>query len=182
MNEKVIYIGLDVDDQNFHEAALIAATGEIIEFKCRPNAKGLINQLQKLKIKFPELEIKTCYEATYIGFTLQRDLAAQGFACDVIAPNSIPRMHGNQIKTDRLDAIKLAQLYASGLLTIVTPPEVEMEKDRDLMRSRQFILHQLSEVRTHIQSLLRRTNLHYKFETGSLSHWTRNHLSWLEKK
>ncbi len=40
MNEKIIYVGLDVDDQNFHGAAFIAVTGEVIEFKCRPNTKG----------------------------------------------------------------------------------------------------------------------------------------------
>jgi len=182
MNEQIIYVGLDVDDQNFHGAALIAGSGEVIEFKCRPNTKGLINQLQNLKDKFPDSEFKICYEATYIGFTLQRDLATHGFVCDVIAPSSIPRVHGNQIKTDRLDAGKLAQFYASELLTIVTPPEVEMEKDRDLMRSRQFMMVQLTEVRTHIQSLLRRNNLHFKSETGSLSHWTRNHLCWIERK
>ena len=103
MNEKIIYIGLDVDDQNFHGAALITATGEVIEFKCRPNTKGLLNQLQNLKTKFQDFDFKLCYEATYIGFTLQRDLADQGYSCEVIAPSSIPRVHGNQIKTDRLE-------------------------------------------------------------------------------
>lgn len=182
MSNKIIYIGLDVDDQNFHGTAFIQVTGEIIEFKCRPNIKGLLNQLEKLSTKFKDFKFKICYEATYIGFTLQRDLIAKDYFCEVIAPSSIPRVHGNQIKTDRIDAGKLAQFYASGLLTIVTSPDVEMEKDRDLMRSRQFILHQLSEVRTHIQSLLRRHNLHYKSETGSQSHWTRNHLCWLDRK
>jgi transposase len=113
---------------------------------------------------------------------VRRDLAAQGYTCKVIAPSSIPRIHSNQIKTDRLDAAKLAQFYVSGLLAIVNAPDVDMEKDRDLRRSRQFILHQLSKVRTHFQSLLRRNNLHYKSETGSMSHWTRNHFSWLERK
>ena len=159
MSEKIIYVGLDVDDQNFHGAAFIPATGEVSEFKCRPNIKGLINQLESLKAKQQDFNLKICYEATYIGFTLQRDLAVEGYDCEVVAPSSIPRVHGNQVKTDRLDATKLAQFYSAGLLTIVTPPEVETEKDRDLMRSRQFILHQLSEVRTHIQSLLRRNNL-----------------------
>ena len=32
-----------------------------------------------------------------------------------------------------LGDLQVAQFYASGLLTIVTPPEVEMEKDRDLI-------------------------------------------------
>ncbi|MBN8536509.1 MAG: hypothetical protein J0M15_05615 [Deltaproteobacteria bacterium] len=30
MSEKVIYVGLDVDDQNFHGVALIACTGEAL--------------------------------------------------------------------------------------------------------------------------------------------------------
>jgi transposase len=176
MKENIIYVGVDVDDQSFHGSALIPATGELLDFKCRPNVKGLCNQLQILKDKFPKLEIKVCYEATYIGFTLQRDLSAHGYFCEVIAPSSIPRVHGNQIKTDRIDASKLAQFYASGILTIVTPPEPEMEADRDLMRSREFMLHQLSEIRTHIQSLLRRNNLHYKSETQHCAHWTKHHL------
>jgi transposase len=159
MNEQIICVGLDVDDQNFHGAALIAGSGEVIEFKCRSNTKGLINQLQNLKDKFPSSQFKICYEATYIGFTLQRDLATHGFVCDVIAPSSIPRVHGNQIKTDRLDAGKLAQFYVSGLLTIVTPPEVEMEKDRDLMQSRQFMMLQLTEVRTKQTEKLSRSGL-----------------------
>ena len=106
MNEKIIYVGLDVDDQNFHGAVLISASGEVIEFKCRPNTKGLINQLQNLKAKLQDFNLKICYEATYIGFTLQRDLATQGYACDVITPSSIPRAHGNRTPTDRIDASK----------------------------------------------------------------------------
>ena len=117
MNEKIIHVGLDVDDQNFHGAALIASTGEVIEFKCRPNTKGLENQLLKLKTKFQDFDFKICYEATYIGFTLLRDLVALGYFCEVIAPSSIPRVHNNQIKTDRLDAAKLAQFYACLLYT-----------------------------------------------------------------
>jgi hypothetical protein len=57
-----------------------------------------------------------------------------------------------------------------------------MEKDRDLMRSRQFVLHQFSEVRTHIQSLFRRNGMHYKAETKYNSHWTKHHIFWIERK
>ena len=40
MNNKIIHVGHYVDDQNFHGAAFIAYTGEVIKFKCRPNTKG----------------------------------------------------------------------------------------------------------------------------------------------
>ena len=182
MSKNIIYVGVDVDDQSFHATAFMPDTGEIYEYKVKPTLKGLENKLEELKKKFPNSLVKICYEATYIGFTLYRELTDAGYDCVVIAPSSIPRRHGNQIKTDRVDALKLAQFYAAGVLTFVSVPEEEIEKDRDLMRSRQFMLQQLSEIRTHIQSLLRRNGIHYKSETGGLSHWTRLHLSWLEKK
>lgn len=37
----------------------------------------------------------------------------------------------------------LAPFYGAGILTFVTAPETESE--RDFLRSRQFVLHQLSE-------------------------------------
>ena len=182
MTKNIIHVGIDVDDNSFHGAAFFKETGEIIEFKTKPTFKGLQNKLDELKERFPESELKICYEATYIGFTLQRDLTNEGFDCVIVAPSSIPRRHGNQVKTDRVDATKLAEFYASNILTFVTVPEKELEEDRDLMRSRQFILHQLSEMRTHIQSLLRRSGIHYKVETQAKSHWTRQHMCYLERK
>lgn len=57
MSEKIIYVGLDVDDQNFHGAALIAATGEVVGIKCRPNTKGLLSHLQDLIAKYQDFNI-----------------------------------------------------------------------------------------------------------------------------
>ncbi len=182
MSQLIIYVGIDVDDKAFHACALVGSSGEVIEIKCRPTAKGLVNKLKELQAKYPHHKMKLCYEATYIGFSLKREFAELGFECEVVAPNSIPRVKGNQVKTDRVDAGKLAQFYASGLLTIVTVPEKEEERDRDLIRTRQFMLNQLVQLRTHIQSLLRRNGIHYKSETGSLSHWTQQHINWLERK
>lgn len=182
MSQKIIYVGVDVDDNSFHATALFPETGEVLEYKTKPTFTSLVTKLTDLKGKFPDIILKICYEATYIGFTLKRDLESAGFDCVVVAPSSIPRTHGSQVKTDRVDAGKLAQYYAAGILTIVTVPEKEMESDRDLMRTRQFILHQLAEVRTHIQSLLRRNGLNYKSETGNKSHWTKHHMVWIEKQ
>lgn len=103
------------------------------------------------------------------------------FFCEVISPGSIPRTHGNQIKTDRIDAGKLAQHYAAGLLSVVPVPDETLEKDRDLLRSREFMLRKLSEVRTHIQSLLKRNGGQFKAETANKSHWTKHHFYWLER-
>jgi len=66
---------------------------------------------------------------------------------------------------ERIDAAQLAQSYANDLHTIVQVPELEVEQDRDLLRSRQRLMHQREQVRRQLQAILRRNGLHYKAET-----------------
>ena len=181
MNKKIIYIGLDVDDTQYHGAAFDKETGEIVSFKCRPTLKGLVAQLEKMRKYFEADSLKLCYEASYIGHCLQRDLTQAGYDCDVISPGSIPRKGSKSIKTDRIDALDLAQFYANGLLTIVQVPDAATEQDRDLLRSRQQLMKQQNDLRRHIQSLLRRNGRHYKAETQNKTHWTKHHYCWLER-
>jgi len=181
MKQNIIYVGLDVDDTQYHGSALDQSTGEVIDFRCRPTLKGLLGQLNKLGTHFPRCLLKLCYEASYIGYTLQRDLAQKGYHCDVVAPTSIPSPRGKQIKTDRIDAGQLAQFYANGLVSIVCIPDAELEQDRDLMRSRQNLLQQQTQLRKHLQALLRRNGLHYKAQTQNKTHWTKHHYCWLER-
>ena len=131
MNRNIFYVGLDVDDTQYHGSAVDKTTGEIINFKCRPTLKGLLGQLNKLGKHFPGYSFRICYEASYIGYILQRDIVEAGYPCEVVAPTSIPSPRGRQIKTDRIDASQLAQFYANGLLSIVNVPEQEQEHDRD---------------------------------------------------
>ena len=87
----MLYVGLDVDDTAFHGCALISKGGEIIDFRCRPNVDGLVKKLQEIASRGEGQKIYVCYEAGYLGFTLQRDLAKAGIHCGVIDPGSIPR-------------------------------------------------------------------------------------------
>ena len=181
MKVTIIYVGLDVDDTQYHGTAFNKATGEVIDFKCRPTMKGLDGQLKKVARHYPGCAIRVCYEASYVGYSLQRDVTGKGFHCDVVAPTSTPTPRGRAIKTDRIDAGQLAQYYANDLLTIVQAPDAKQEQDRDLLRTRQNLVKQRTDLRKHMQSLLRRNGLHYKAETGNKTHWTRHHHGWLER-
>lgn len=181
MDKNVIYVGIDVDDVHYHGSALDKATGELLNFRCRPTLKGLVGQLDKVHEYFGGARIKLCYEASYVGFSLQRDLQERGYLCEVVAPSSIPRRAGKSVKTDRIDAAELAEFYANGLLTIVAEPNAEVEQDRDLLRSRQRLMQQQGDLRRHILSLLRRNGLHYKAECERKTHWRTHHYGWLEK-
>jgi transposase len=112
MIKKIVYVGIDVDDARYHGSALNKDTGELLSFRCRPTLRGLLIHLAKIRKQFPRHLIKVAYEASYVGISLQRDLAERGYHCVVVAPTSIPRQGGKAIKTDRIDAIQLAQFYA----------------------------------------------------------------------
>ena len=50
-----------------------------------------------------------------------------------------------------------------------------------MLRSRQKLLQQQTQLRKHLQSVLRRNGLHYQAETGNKSHWTKHHYGWLAR-
>lgn len=150
MKQSIVYVGLDVDDTQYHGSAFATPTGVVVDFQCRPTLKGLLRQLEKLGQHFSGCAFRLCYEASYLGYILQRDLAEQGYHCDVVAPTSIPIPRSKQIKTDRIDAAQLAQFYAHDLLTVLSIPEPVQEQDRDLLRTRQH--QRLGSVITFLHS------------------------------
>lgn len=180
MSKKVLHVGLDVDDKSFHIGAFCKETGEIFEMTSRPNVGNLMKKLEKLTKQ--DFELKLCYEATYIGYSLCRDLRKNGLETEIIAPSMIPELASNRVKTDRLDAIKLAKYYSNDLLTPIHIPEKEDEEDRDILRSRSFLVDLRKTLRRHVLSACRRNNLHYKLETSAKHHWTKSHENWLIDK
>jgi transposase len=53
------------------------------------------------------------------GSWLSRDLTGNGLACQVVAPALIPRKAGDRVTTDRRDAITLARVMRSGVLSAI---------------------------------------------------------------
>ena len=174
---KVLHVGLDVDDKSFHIGAFCKETGEMFEMTSKPNIGSLMRKLEKLTNK--EFELKLCYEATYVGYSLCRDLNKNGYKTEIIAPSMIPEISSNRVKTDRLDANKLAQYYSNDLLTPIHIPDEQEEIDRGLIRSRKFLVDQRKILRRHILSTCRLNGLHYKLATGAKHHWSKTHETWL---
>ncbi len=164
VSKKIVYVGLDVDDTAFHGKSIVLETGEFFEFQCKPDAGVLCKKLHEI---FGErYEIHLCYEACYLGYTLYRFLRKVGIHCDVIAPSLIPVKAGTRVKTDRLDAAKLAEYYAKGLLTPIYVPNETDEEVRDIIRSRHFLVKQRTMLKTHILSTCKRHDIKFKEETG----------------
>ena len=157
MKNAIYYGSIDVDDSNFNVALIKTVGEELFHFKCRSNAGAMIKKIKQKNIHLKDIQL--CYEATYLGYTLYRELKSKGIRCEVIAPSLIPRTPGKKVKTDRLDCIKLAQYYLKGMLTPVHIPDEEDEKVRDLIRSRKLLVDQVKKIKTYIISLCKRMSV-----------------------
>lgn len=180
MENKILFIGLDVDDKNFNAYALIEGEKEGIHFKCRPTVKALLEALKsKLEGNFT---YHFCYESTYCGYHICRTLRKAGHEYTIIASSLIPEKAGDKIKKDRLDSEKLAIYFSKGLLTPIHIPSEEDEFVRTMVRSRTFLKEQHKELRKHTISICKQMGWHYKEESKAVSYWTQQHQTWLNEK
>src|SRR5829696_6712908 len=118
-----------------------------------------------------------CYEAGPTGYGLQRQIAALGHECDVIAPSLIPKRPGERVKTNRRDALTLARLHRAGELTAIWVPDPGHEAVRELVRARDAAMADLRAKRQHLQSFLLG---HGRLVPGRKP-WTRAHARWLSE-
>lgn len=145
--EKIMYLAIDVDDKSFTACGIYTENKleKFVEFKTKPSIGALDAKLSKFIAD--GFQLKICYEATYLGFSLYRDLKNKDYDCEVIAPSSIPRPSDSFVKTDRIDARKLAQYYKKEMLTVVGVPDAEVEIVRSVCRSRMFLTKQIKQLK-----------------------------------
>ena len=124
-SKKIVFVGIDVDETAFHGAGIVRETGELFEFKCKADFGALRKKLSD--VFQGRYEIRLCYEASHFGYWLCRRLRKAGIHCDIVAPSLIPMKSGVRVKTDRLDAAKLAEYYAKDMLTAIYIPDETYE-------------------------------------------------------
>jgi transposase len=107
------------------------------------------------------VSLRFCYEAGPCGYGIQRQIAASGHECVVVAPSLIPRRAGDRVKTDRRDAASLAKLHRAGELTAVWVPDTGHEAMRDLVRARLDAVYSLRRARQQLSGFLLRHGCHY---------------------
>ena len=170
-----MFVGLDVHKESTAIGAASAgrAAGRFVG-TAGPTLAELLKSLKSLGR--PEA-LSIVYEADPCGYGLVRELRARGYVCEVIAPSKIPRRSGDRVKTDRRDAVRLAELARAGELVSVIVPDERDEAIRDLSRARVDAVRARLAARHQLKAMLLRHGHRY---TGRSS-WTQAHKRYLAK-
>jgi len=176
VTENTLFVGLDVHKKTISVAIVEGSGGATVRFygtiENTPDALRILCR----KLSRAGRSLHYCYEAGPCGYGVQRQLIRLGHRCDVVAPSLIPRKAGDKVKTDRRDAMMLAQTLRAGQLTAVWVPDEAHEAMRDLVRLRSQAMRDQRKTRQHLLSFLLRHG-----RTSPYGHWTKMHRRWLSE-
>lgn len=176
MGKTIRYVGLDQHAATI--AVAVAESGRDGEVRSLGTIANRPEAVRKLVAKLgPPETLRFCYEAGPCGYGLYWQLVQLGAQCDVIAPTLIPTKTGDRVKTDRLDAEKLARCHRSGDLTAVWVPSAEHEALRDLVRAREAAKEDQLRARNRLGKFLLRQSRRRPDESVA---WGTRHMAWLK--
>lgn len=173
-----IYVGIDVHKKHF----TVSIHGDHLAYKTfnqPPESKPLVNYLVR---NFPNANYFAVYEAGFSGFWLHKELESSGVGCIVVNPCDVPTTDKEKKqKRDNLDSRKLARSLKNGELTAIHVPDLHMQQDRGLLRTRKQLVGNQTRCRNRIKSLLDFYGIRLpgKF-IQSGSHWSKRFMDWLE--
>ena len=174
MNSTTIHVGLDVHKKT--TAVTVSQGPGRARFigTIDSNPRALLKVLGKLG---DAQEMSVVYEAGPCGYDLYRRLRCGGYWCEVIAPSKVARRSGDRVKTDRRDALHLAEQSRAGALTAVWVLDESDEAIRDLSRAREDAVRSRHKSRQRLQAMLLRTGHRYSGKTQ----WTAAHERYLSQ-
>lgn len=180
---RIIFIGMDVHTTNFTLCALeVEIGGEdrvITNIKVDPDYRNVLKFIDNLKEKVGKSARFICgYEAGCLGYTLQRQLTAAKVECRIIAPTTMKvEKGGKRIKTDKRDAMDLAQSLAYKTCRFIHIPTQEEQDVRDYLRLRDDHQRASKKIKQEINAYV--LSQGYKYD--GKSKWTTTHIQWLKK-
>jgi transposase len=174
-----LYIGLDVHkEQTSIALADPGSKGELRSYGSVATSQIMLERVVRRIAKAHKIglaELHVCHEAGGCGMWIARMFVRLKVPCTVVAPSLIPSKAGDQVKTDKKDAIKLARLLRAGELVSVHIPDETDEAIRDLCRARVDAMDDLRRAKNRLLAMLRRLGFRYTGKT----HWTEAHKRYL---
>lgn len=163
-----VFSGLDVDKKSM--SITFKDHQEMKQSMRIPyNSHNLITYTRK---HFANQKVAFVYEAGPTGYGLYDDLTREGYCCLVVAPSMVPTAPGKQVKTNRLDSIKLAEGLRGGQLKSIHVPSISYRHLRHLVGLRDTFVRQATADKCRIKALLLFEGIGFPAGEGD-SQWSR---------
>lgn len=147
--EQGYHVGIDLH-KRFSQVAVLNEKGEVLDNRRVDNDPSLL--LQHFS-PFPK-ETPVTLEAT-IGYEWMSDLLADnGFEVNLANPKKVRLIAEATIKTDKVDAVTLAQLERTNFLPTAYLPPPEVRDTRELLRHRMKLVNLRKGLKNRIHAIL----------------------------
>jgi len=168
-----IYMGIDVHKKK-HSISLVHCNQLIRRMTIEATETALTRFLKNYK----GFKIYSVYEAGFSGFHLHYFLESLGVNNIVVAPNKLPVVSGNKVKTDKRDSLKLATFLSKELLNAINIPSKEFLNLRQALRTRNQLLKKRKRCITQVKALLIQQGI--SIDTPGLTHKSLDYINKLE--
>lgn len=127
---RILKIGIDVHSTSYTlcamEPVLDGKDRIFANIQLTPDFKNMIQFIDKLKEKFGSSDtysIECGYEAGCLGYSLYHQLTKAGVKCTILAPTTMLTLQGKRVKTDKRDALMIAQCLSYAAFLGLAPGE-----------------------------------------------------------
>ena len=180
---RIIKIGMDVHSTNYTLCAMEPVLdGEdriFTNIQVTPDYENVIQFIDNLKERLGSSDsysIECGYEAGCLGYSLYHQLTKAGVKCTILAPTTMLTQQGKRVKTDKRDAVMIAQCLSYGGYHAVYVPTDKDASVKEYLRMRDDHKLALKKIKQQINAFCLRHGYIYD------SHkWTIRHLDWLKK-
>jgi transposase len=91
--------------------------------------------IRYLRTHYPKCDIRVIYEAGFQGFWLHDLLEGDGIGCIVTPPHLVTEQKSNRVKTDKVDAARLAKVLEKNDYGACHVPSPKRREDRQVSRT-----------------------------------------------
>ena len=176
--KRILRIGMDVHSTNYTLCAIEPRfDGDDIIYanvKVTPDPDNIVRFIENLKVRIKDdCDILCGYEAGCLGFSLYHELVKKGIRCVILAPTTMMTQQGKRIKTDKRDALMIAQCLAYGGYHAVHIPTDKDDDVKVYLRMRDDHKSDLKKTKQRINAFCLSQGFHY-----AKGKWTQAHLKW----
>lgn len=174
-----IFIGIDVHARTW-EVAVLTESGFVKRYSQVSSAKVLFDFLT---MHFPDGEYHAVYESGFSGFSTYYALKEYNIDCVVTHAADVPTTQYEEVmKTDRVDALKLARSLRADEIRPIYIRKRENIDDRSVVRVRKTIQKQLGGNRSRIKHMLHCNGVKMpEIFAKPNTHWSRAFIKWLKE-